>query len=302
MIFRELPVAALYKNDPRNNIHNLVIHSCTNTNYHYPNHSTPYLLIANFKHTGDYQVNNRHISVHDKLFYFLNTGDQLEINFKNHRTLETILIMFSDPFIKNWIHYKHSNIESLLDNGRATAACNWSIPPIPFEYNATLINLLNRMRIGPQIEDMDNLLFEMLESFWVLKEGSDKMLNHIHAKRKSTREEIYKRLLAARLFMNDHFADSPPIDRVAAEACLDKFHFLKLFKNLNGITPHQYLIKRKLESAYAMLNTGKYAVMEVCHLVGFESLGSFSNLFKKYYQIPPSSLSKESNSQFPNFE
>jgi len=45
------------------------------------------------------------------------------------------------------------------------------------------------------------------------------------AKRKSTREEIYRRLLMAKDFMHDNFQASPTINMIAAEAWLDKVHF-----------------------------------------------------------------------------
>jgi len=50
--------------------------------------------------------------------------------------------------------------------------------------------------------------------------------------------------------MHDSFSSSPTIDEIASVACLDKFHFLKLFKIFFGITPLQYLVKLKLEHAY----------------------------------------------------
>jgi len=82
----------------------------------------------------------------------------------------------------------------------------------------------------------------------------------------------------AKIFMHDNFTGSPTIDIIASEACLDKFHFLKLFKSRYGTTPHQYIVKLKLEHAHTLLSTG---VCEACQLAGFESQRSFTNLFKK---------------------
>jgi len=292
MIIRELPRLPSGKNVSLPSPENKIICTITKDKYQYPNHTTPYLLIANFLDTGDYLLNSRDISVNQKLFYFLNAGDNLEINFKNRAALETVFIMFSDEFIKGWFGYRHSDIASLLENGKATAVGNWGIPNIPFEYNTDIIHQLSKIRAYDQGEDMDEILFELLDSFWVLKEGADRGLGLIDVKRKSTKEEIYKRLLAAKIFMHEHYTVSPTIDAIASEACLDKFHFLKLFKGLYGITPHQYLVKLKLEHAYRLLATGRFTVIQVCDSVGFESLGSFSNLFRKYYHLSPSALSK----------
>jgi len=302
MIARELPNPNSFKDVAQTTFKNQVINTSTTAKYHYPNHTTPHLLVANFNNTGNYLLNSRPVFINDKFFYFLNAGDRLEINFRNCPRLETLLIQFSDQFLSDWLNYKHSSIISLLENGVVNNNDGWAIPNIPFEYNASVMIHLNRIRTAWQIDDEDAILFQLLESFWILKEGAKQDLARICAKRKSTREEIYRRLLMAKDFMHDNFPASPTIDTIAAEACLDKFHFLKLFKSYYGITPHQYLVKLKLEHAHRLLAAGQHIVFEVCHHAGFESQGTFTNLFKKYYKVLPSELLKSSGkiwSKFP---
>lgn len=295
MIIRELPTPNFAGSDAQTNLQNMVISTSSRTKYQYPNHTTPYLLIANFNDTGNYLVNSRHISVNDKVFYFLNAGDQLEINFKNQMPLKTLLILFSDKFIRSWINYKHTGINKLLENCVPATVNDWNIPNIPFEYNSIMVNRLSTITTTTQREEMDVILFELLEIFWNLKETAGRRFEQIQAKRKSTREEIYRRLLMAKIFMHDRFTSPLSIDEMASEACLDKFHFLKLFKLCYGITPHQYLVKLKLEHAYSLLETDRFTVLEACNQVGFESQGTFSNLFKRHYRLQPSEVSKTPN-------
>jgi len=292
MIARELPNPNSHKDGAQTTLKNQVICTSTTAKYHYPNHTTPHLLVANFNDTGNYLLNSRPVIINHKFFYFLNAGDKLEINFRNSVRLETLLIQFSDQFISDWLNYKQSPVIGLLENAAAKNNDNWAIPNIPFEYNEGVLSHLNMLRTPRQSEDEDAILFELLESFWILKEGSKQDLARISAKRKSTREELYRRLLMAKDFIDDNFKASPTIDMIAAEACLDKFHFLKLFKSRYGTTPHQYLVKLKLEHARTLLSTGKYSVSEACLLSGFESLGSFTNLFKKTFGLLPSLLPK----------
>lgn len=291
MIIRELPNPNTFKDAVQASLKNQIIYTSTTAKYFYPNHTTPNLLVANFNNTGNYRVNNRPIFANDKFFYFLNVGDRLEINFKPCTRLETLLIEFCDQFISDWLSYKYSSAAGLLENA-ASGNYDWIIPNIPFEYSTSFMSHLNRIRVSRHSEDMESMLFELLESFWVLKEGSKFDLDRICAKRKSTKEEIYRRLLVAKEFMHNNFNTSPTIDMIASEACLDKFHFLKLFKYRYGITPHQYLVKLKLEHANTLLITGKCSVFEACHHAGFESQGTFTNLFKRTYGVLPSSLLK----------
>ncbi|MFC7308289.1 helix-turn-helix transcriptional regulator [Streptomyces monticola] len=78
------------------------------------------------------------------------------------------------------------------------------------------------------------------------------------------------------------------LDAVAAHAGYSRFHFVRAFKAVYGETPGQYLSRRRIERAEEMLRSADLAVTEICHLVGFTSLGSFSARFKRQTGLSPS--------------
>ena len=98
---------------------------------------------------------------------------------------------------------------------------------------------------------------------------------------------LYKRIVQAKCFIDEHFADHIDLDNIADEASFSKFHFIRLFKKIYGQPPHQYLKNLRIEKATQLLREG-VAVSEACYAVGFESLSSFSGLFKRIVGIPPS--------------
>lgn len=104
------------------------------------------------------------------------------------------------------------------------------------------------------------------------------MLPHLLA---PPRSELYARLRRARRFMDEHFAEPLDLDRICREAHFSRYHFIRLFRSAFGITPHQYLIRRRLQKAQELLAAGELSVTEVCFAVGFQSLGSFSSLFQR---------------------
>ena len=67
---------------------------------------------------------------------------------------------------------------------------------------------------------------------------------------------------------------------MAAVAGLSKYHFLRLFKATYGMTPMEYVSKRRIERAQDLLRATNLTVTEVCFAVGFASLGSFSSRFR----------------------
>lgn len=102
---------------------------------------------------------------------------------------------------------------------------------------------------------------------------------------------LYKRIVQAKIFIDTHFEQPIDLRNVSDEACFSKFHFIRLFKSAYGVTPHQYLIKVRIENAKLLL-AKKKSVSEVCVAIGFESISSFTALFKKYTGKSPSSYQK----------
>ncbi|QEC78290.1 helix-turn-helix domain-containing protein [Mucilaginibacter ginsenosidivorax] len=98
---------------------------------------------------------------------------------------------------------------------------------------------------------------------------------------------LYRRIVHAKLFIDGHYHQAINLDDIADEAFFSKFHFIRLFKTTYGKTPHQYLIAVRVEQARLLLQKGA-SVTEACYAVGFDSVTSFSALFKKVILLSPS--------------
>lgn len=97
---------------------------------------------------------------------------------------------------------------------------------------------------------------------------------------------LYRRIVQAKLFIDGNYHEAINLDDIADEAYFSKFHFIRLFKSIYGKTPHQYLITVRIENARLLLKKG-IAVSDVCYAVGFDSITSFSALFKKLTACSP---------------
>ena len=88
--------------------------------------------------------------------------------------------------------------------------------------------------------------------------------------------------------------DSAParsIEAIARDAGMSSFHFIRQFHAVFGVTPHQYRIDARLDRAKRLLSRGR-SVTDVCFDVGWESLGSFSDLFVRRVGEPPSAFQR----------
>ena len=113
-------------------------------------------------------------------------------------------------------------------------------------------------------------------------EESGKQINLLMAIEK----DLYQRIVAAKVFIDENYHEAINLQAISQKAFLSPFHFHRLFCQVYKKTPHQYLITKRIEKAKDLLSENK-PVSEVCNKVGFESLGSFSVLFKKEMGFAP---------------
>jgi AraC-like DNA-binding protein len=101
-------------------------------------------------------------------------------------------------------------------------------------------------------------------------------------------------LRQARDLIDLRFADPLDLDLMAAQAGFSKFHFARSFKDAYGETPANYLSRRRVERAKDLLRSANLTVTDVCVLVGFSSLGSFSSRFSELVGLSPSAFQRAS--------
>ena len=98
--------------------------------------------------------------------------------------------------------------------------------------------------------------------------------------------DIYQRIVAAKVYIDENYQEPIGLEQISQQAFLSRFHFHRLFRQVYKKTPHQYLTQKRLDKARNLLSQNK-PVTEVCNEVGFESIGSFSVLFKKEIGFAP---------------
>ena len=92
----------------------------------------------------------------------------------------------------------------------------------------------------------------------------------------------------ARTFIDENLEQPLSLADIAQRAHLSRYHFVRLFHGLFHETPHQYLVRKRIEKAKELLAHSSLSITEICLAVGFESLGSFSTRFHKTVGWSPS--------------
>jgi AraC-like DNA-binding protein len=104
--------------------------------------------------------------------------------------------------------------------------------------------------------------------------------------------DVLVHLRRARDHADRHYAQPLELAGLAEVAGLSKFHFQRLFKATYGRTPAAYVSERRVERAQDLLRATNLTVTEVCHAVGFSSLGSFSSRFRDLVGETPSQFQR----------
>jgi transcriptional regulator GlxA family with amidase domain len=92
--------------------------------------------------------------------------------------------------------------------------------------------------------------------------------------------------------MDRNYREPLDLESVAAVAGISKYHFQRLFTATYGVSPAAHLSRRRVERAQDLLRATNLTVTEVCHAVGFSSLGSFSSRFRELVGETPSEFQR----------
>lgn len=111
---------------------------------------------------------------------------------------------------------------------------------------------------------------------------------------------IERHLLRARDLADHHYEEPIGVADMAVAAGLSQAHFSRAFRATFGISPHGYLLTRRLERAAALLRNTDHDVARICVEVGLTSVGSFTTSFKRMYGQTPSQYRAEF-AQTPRF-
>ncbi len=236
--------------------------------------------------------------VDDGGYLILNLGQTVSSELESSRPVECFNVTFQPEFAERVLSGIVEPIDRLLDEPKHASRQPVQFFEKRYAHDTTVSPVLDRIRHcvadervtpGWLEERLHDLLVRMLQAH----RGVAREIDSVPALRKSTRVELYRRLTIARDYIEANSTRTITLDDMADSACLSPHHFLRLFRDAFGATPHQYLTGRRLDHAKSLLSTTGIPVTDVCITVGFESLGSFSWLFRQRFNLSPSQYRRQ---------
>lgn len=115
-----------------------------------------------------------------------------------------------------------------------------------------------------------------------------KKLQSVNAIKSETRKDLLRKVEKAKEYVDLNYCHDLNIAQVAMKAGLSEYHFFRLFKAVYALSPHQYIIRKRLLSARQIIRQEGLAISEAAIMTGFSDIHSFSKAFKKFFGHAPS--------------
>jgi AraC family transcriptional regulator len=220
------------------------------------------------------RVGGREIGVDDDSFLILNHGRSYSSSLRATHPMESLVICFRPGLAEAVSGAMAVSLDTALADG----------PTVPVSEPEFIENLQPHDRcVTPvlrfirahALQGLDNecwyeeQLHFLLERMQRHRSQVQERVDSLRLARASTRQEVFRRIGYATDFMQTHYARSIDLDEIAKVACLSKYHFLRLFALVHGMTPFSYLQRKRARVALRLLRTTAFTVAEVACSVGF---------------------------------
>lgn len=269
--------------------------SGTGNNYYVPDFEGCLSVKSVISGSAVWETTGRRFNLHENFYLILNDRQRYTMTIDSARKVTTFCIFFRRGLVEDVFRSAVTSSADLLDAPEPASS-----PAVDFFQkiepgNSPVMSSLNALRKKMDARETSGL--EMEESFTLLAaeiirehRQADTAIAKLPALRRSTQEELYRRTLRGRDYLLSSLDKTTSLRNVARAACMSPFHFHRVFTQFFGETPHRYLTRHRLNKAAHLLHHTSRSVTEICLETGFESLGSFSSLFRRHFGVPPSDL------------
>lgn len=132
------------------------------------------------------------------------------------------------------------------------------------------------------VEGLSSALLGRLAEFYAVKRSPKTSVGHLsYASRRVVLD-----------YIDTHLGDDISVIDLALEARLSPHHFSRAFKATLGASPHQYVIRRRMEAATKLITTSSMPIVEIALALGFSSQSHFTQAFRRYAGTTPADARK----------
>jgi AraC family transcriptional regulator len=219
------------------------------------------------------KFNGRTVAVDDDSFLILNNGHMCETQIDSVQPVESFSIHFRPGLVERAYGALTLSIEDALARGDLVVerATQFDESLQPHDNLVSPILRFIKIHLLRGVDDeawYDEQLQFLLARMLAHRETLVRRIDSLRLVRATTRHEIYRRISLATDFLQSNYGQGIDLTMLGRTACLSKYHFLRVFTLVHGITPHQYLQRKRAQVALRLLRTTSFPLHEIATRVG----------------------------------
>jgi AraC-like DNA-binding protein len=230
-------------------------------------------------------------SVKPSSFLVLNKGTKYTLEMNSRDPAHTFVLFFREGFVEDVQRCMNFSSSTLLDDpfspGRGAPFVEAIHSAGESGVGVALSRVRNAWLSGGSAETLEEEFHGVAVELIKLQQDALRMAGAAPSLRQSTRNELFRRIQRARVLIEDCYLEDLSLEELAAEACLSPYHFHRSFREVYGVTPHQYVQRLRLREAARFLKETDLPIAAVCAKSGFTSAPSFSTLFRSRFRMSP---------------
>ncbi len=260
----------------------------------YMKFNSPYSIKFCLNETLRYSVNNQNLIVPKNSFLVVDNGLEMEC-LPCEPGVSAFTVYFTSELIQDVLRNRQLDEKKLLDTPDSKVEPFHFFQHIyksPNALSRQMLYLAQQMAAAEASESnlSPDVFYSLAGSLFSLQQDAFRQIGQVNARMYATREELFRRVLQAREFMQDHWAAELSLNEIARQVCLSPYHFHRSFREAFGCSPMKWFRRLKLEKARDLLVTQKKTVTEIALNCGFSDVFSFSKAFKREWGVNPSEV------------
>jgi AraC-like DNA-binding protein len=250
----------------------------------YPDHTQTLSIKTAWNGSEHYYLGNRRVCVDDDSYLVLNEGDHYGSQVCSHQPIESLCIFFRPRMAIEVAAAMVQTASAALDAGSSSAGAPASmnfaenLRPHDHRVSPKLAAIAHGIRAGEADEDwLEEQLLQLLALMLGAEPGFRARSMRVADLSPSAHAELLSRVDRATDLILSSYADPITLGDMAAAARLSKFHLVRVFRAVHGVTPHAFLSRKRAEVARRLLLRGDASVADVAAEAGF---GSRHSMFR----------------------
>jgi len=238
-----------------------------------------------------YYANGKKFMVREGEYIIGNDFTKSIVQINQEKVVEGICIDISTQIVSDVAEYydlQASNLKEFLLSDQFFVN-RYNVKNTSIGYSLSEIN--KKIKNGSFANSLQEqeLFYSLAESIITDQRFIFDHLNNLDFKKNITNEEVFRSILQAKNFIDEHITENLSLDEISLNIGISKYHFIRVFKQAFGVSPYQYQKRIRLDRAKLDITKG-ISILETAIKYGFSDVPTFSKAFKQQFNLTPGAI------------